>query len=188
MLLLLLFVLVDAYITLAQERLHAAMSKSFIEDLECSLQAASDAYVQSSNTKRLFLDVILPDYNALALGGSRILQVPTADLNDPLLHDLVKAHAEKTLLSTSSSTVDSGSSRNGSSSRGSSRGSRQPGQLVATASGANVGSSSSSGSRFGLAKATARPMLETQRWAAGQIHATPYGHCIDDKTANYVVR
>lgn len=183
-----------------QARIHEAMSKSSIQDLEASLQAASDAYVQATNTKRLFRDVIIEDdYNPLA-PLARSIRVPTADLQDPLLHDLIKTQTEKNLLQTGisskSNTFGPGSSTGGrqspggsasgrqgrtGSSRASSRG--QPGQLSNRQDGP-----SSSSTAFGLAKATTRPMLETQRWGAGQINATPYGHCIDDRTAQYIVK
>lgn len=142
-----------------QERLQAAVAQRSIEDLEASLQAASQAYVQASNTKPLFRDVIIEDdYNPLVYPLVNRICIPTADLVDPLLHDLVKAKAEKDLLSTG------GRATTGSHHR------------------------QAPGSCYGLAKATTRPMLETTRWAAGQIHATPYGHCINDNTAEYMVR
>jgi hypothetical protein len=53
------------------------------------------------------------------------------------------------------------------------------------------GACSSADSRLSSTKvdrAVLRPTLDVRRWAAGQIHATPYGHCIDDATANYVIR
>lgn len=182
-----------------QNRLHEAMSKSSIQDLEASLQAASQAYVQASNAKPLFRDVVVNDgYDPLA-PLARTIRIPTADLQDPLLHDLIKTQAEKNLLQaglTGSGSSNSSGSLNHSSSYGS--GSRavrvgesrvnsrassraQPGQLGGQCS-------TAAGSSFGLAKATTRPMLQTQQWAAGQIHATPYGHCIDDRTAEYIVR
>jgi hypothetical protein len=184
--------------TLLQTRLHEAMSKSSIQDLEASLQAASQAYVQASNVKPLFRDVIINDgYDPLA-PLARTIRIPTADLQDPLLHDLIKTQAEKSLLQAgltgSGSNSGSGSLNPSSScgsravrvgdSRVSSRASSraQPGQLGGGQSCTTAGSS------FGLAKATTRPMLQTQQWAAGQIHATPYGHCIDDRTAEYIVR
>lgn len=39
-----------------------------------------------------------------------------------------------------------------------------------------------------LERAALRPTLDVRHWAAGQIHATPHGHCIDDATANYVIK
>jgi hypothetical protein len=188
------------------------MSQRSIQDLEASLQAASDAYVQATNTKRLFLDVVIADdYNPMA-PLARSIRVPIADLQDPLLHDLIKTQTEKNLLNTgvhgNSSSMTAGSSKHGnrtsspqqrtSSPRPGSRtsspqqrttGSRassrhQAGQLT----GRQPEDARSSGTAFGLAKATTRPVLDTTRWAAGQIHATPYGHCIDDATAQYIVK
>jgi hypothetical protein len=175
---------------LLQARLQEALAKTSIQELEASLQSASQAYVNATNTKPIFLDVVIEDdYNPLA-PLDRTIRIPTADLDDPLLHDLVKTHTEKNLLQTGISSRGGPASSNGSRAGSSSSRSR-PGQL-SSRSGANGSSSGSNGSssatQFGLAKATTRPMLETQRWAAGQIHATPYGHCIDDKTANYIVR
>lgn len=166
-----------------QERLQQAMSQRSVSDLEASLQAASQAYVQATNTKRLFRDVIIEDdYNPLAPLSSSI-RIPTSDLADPLLHDLLKTQAEKSLLPTcggSSSSSMGGRQGCVASSGGSCGG--QPGQLSSKQGCQPVSSC------YGLAKATARPMLETARWAAGQIHATPYGHCIDDHTAEYIIR
>jgi len=159
------------------------MSQRSVSDLEASLQAASQAYVQATNTKRLFRDVIIEDdYNPLAPLSSSI-RIPTSDLADPLLHDLLKTQAEKSLLPTcggSSSSSMGGRQGCVASSGGSCGG--QPGQLSSKQGCQPVSSC------YGLAKATARPMLETARWAAGQIHATPYGHCIDDHTAEYIIR
>lgn len=178
----------------SQTRIREAMSQRSIQDLEASLQSASDAYVQATNSQRMFLDVVIADdYNPMA-PLARSIRVPTADLQDPLLHDLIKAQTEKNLLNTgtdsSSSSSVGGCSKPGSRTSSPqqrpivSRAGRQAGQLT----GRQPEGGRSSGTAFGLAKATTRPVLDTQRWAAGQIHATPYGHCIDDSTAQYIIK
>jgi hypothetical protein len=168
------------------------MSKSSIQYLEASLQAASDAYVQATNTKRLFRDVIIEDdYNPLA-PLSRSIRVPTEDLQDPLLHDLIKTETEKNLLQTGPSiksiSCGPGSSIGGRQSPGGRASGRQGLMKGGSRASSRGQGGSSSSMAFGLAKATTRPMLETQRWGAGQINATPYGHCIDDRTAQYIVK
>jgi hypothetical protein len=176
--------------TVLQERLQQALSRNSVQQLESSLQDASAAYMQASNTKRLFLDVIIDDgYDPLApLVNS--LRIPTADLADPLLHDVVKTHTEKTLLATGASSSSSIGSSSGSPKRGSfaNAGSRSGSLQASTGASRGGPDSTAGGSCFGLAKATTRSMLETQRWAAGQIQATPYGHCIDDRTAQYIIK
>jgi hypothetical protein len=143
-----------------QARIHDAMGRTSVKQLEASLQAASDAYVAASSKRPCFLDhVDAEQYDPLHQLAATTICVPTGDLVDPLKRDLLKTQAEKALLTNAAA--------------------------AAAAAAAGSGTSRSCGSggspRFGdsscnkLAKATVRPTLEVQRWAAGQIHATPYG-------------
>lgn len=60
-----------------QERLHQALAQTPIQELEASLQEASQAYVNATNTKRIFRDVVIEDdYNPLA-PLDRSIRIPT---------------------------------------------------------------------------------------------------------------
>jgi hypothetical protein len=155
-----------------QVRLQSAVHNTSVADIERSLQAASHAYIRATNSRLLFRDVVGGDYDPLS-PLARSVCVPTGDLVDPLLHDLLKLEGEKALLSSGVAAGSSSSCHGG----GSRVTLRSAGQLQARAL-----------SSHGLAKSVTRPMLDTKRWAAGAIHATPYGHCIDDRTAEYIVR
>lgn len=125
-----------------QQRIEAGMARTPIQQLEASLQAASDEYLKATNNRPCFLDMIMAsEYDPLQPLNNTI-RIQTADLVDPLKRDLLKAQEEKALLTTHSSSTNSG----------------------AGAGGCNT-----------LGRATTRPTLEVQRWAAGQINATPYG-------------
>lgn len=126
------------------------MSRTTVQQLEASLKAASDEYIQATNRKLgVFRDVIIEsDYNPLK-PLSNSIKVPTSDIVDPLKRDLLKAEAEKAL-------------------------------LVVPGSPGSRSSSNERHSPNTLAKAAMRHTLEVHRWGEGQINATPYGHCIDE--------
>eukprot|EP00879_Flechtneria_rotunda_P019535 GHRR01020522.1.p1 GENE.GHRR01020522.1~~GHRR01020522.1.p1 ORF type:complete len:257 (+),score=68.63 GHRR01020522.1:2128-2898(+) len=145
---------------LLQDRIRQGMLQSSIKQLEASLQSTSADYLHATNSKLgVFRAVhIGSDYNPLQPLANSIC-IKTGDIVDPLKRDLLKAQAESALLASAA----------------------QP-RYCNSASSSSAGSGSNR-----LARAIVRQTLETQRWAAGQINATPYGHCIDE-TGSYAVK
>eukprot|EP00879_Flechtneria_rotunda_P023948 GHRR01025368.1.p1 GENE.GHRR01025368.1~~GHRR01025368.1.p1 ORF type:complete len:354 (+),score=124.04 GHRR01025368.1:1552-2613(+) len=143
-----------------QDRIRQGMLQSSIKQLEASLQSTSADYLHATNSKLgVFRAVhIGSDYNPLQPLANSIC-IKTGDIVDPLKRDLLKAQAESALLASAA----------------------QP-RYCNSASSSSAGSGSNR-----LARAIVRQTLETQRWAAGQINATPYGHCIDE-TGSYAVK
>jgi hypothetical protein len=157
-----------------QSRIREGVSRTSIAELEARLQDAAASYVRATNAKPLgvYLDVVLPEqYDPLA-PRAHAVKVNTADLVDPLKRDLLKTQAERQLLQVSAGDAAGGA-------RGGTRG----------GGGGSTGRSGGGGSRSAspllaasqLAPALSRETLQTTKWGALQIKATPACHCINSQ-------
>ncbi|GBF90161.1 hypothetical protein Rsub_03294 [Raphidocelis subcapitata] len=175
-----------------QARIREGVSRRSIRELESQLREAASAYVAAVNSKPLgvYLDVVMPDYDPLA-PLARTVKITTTDVFDPLKKDLLKTQAEKELLRVPPGGF--GGARGGSSPGRRSQQLRAegPGGGGSRSSGGGGGGGGGPGSRGAsparpepatqLAAATTRLMLDTKKWGALQIRATPACHCISDE-------
>ncbi len=152
-----------------QGRIHEAVSKRSIRDMETRLQQASDAYIHATNTKLgVFRDVIIPeDYDPLAPLHSTI-KVRVSDIQDPVKKDLQRAEEERQLLRQAEAVL----SPTGAHGRSMIRSGRRAGTLSPRSDDGVLG----------------KQTLDATLWGAQQIGATPYCHCIDKRTGEYVTK
>ncbi|KAI8476490.1 MAG: hypothetical protein J3K34DRAFT_259684 [Monoraphidium minutum] len=160
-----------------QSRIREATSRTSVAELEAALAAAADSYVAATNARPggVYLDVVLPEeYDPLA-PRRRAVKITTADIVDPVKRDLLKAQAERDLLRRPAAGGAPGA------------GAGRVGGGGSMARGGGGGSAGTLPAASRLAAAQTRSMLQTTKWGALQIRATPACHCINGE-GRYAVR